>query len=214
MIKTCVSAIVSIAFLTACTSDMEQSNFELATSYFSQQEFEPSPRFTSLFEDQRPVLDIEFIDLGVAGKLVLEQQDGHYSRYLSADLGGVVLQGGLLHSLYGFGEPLVSAELSEPLSLIIAGRAGFANRFHTYVDGEDRPQIRSYRCEISIAGTREVVLQTGTFQTTLMLERCMNSSQSFENLYWVDRSHDEVIQSRQWVGENIGRMVTQVTRAN
>jgi len=212
MIKSCVRAIVSIGFMTACTSADEQTNLELVTSFFFQQEFVSPSRFASLLHEQRPVLEIEFIELGVAGKLILEQQDGPYARYLSADLGGVVLQRGLLHSLYGFGEPLVSAELSEPLSLITAGRAGFANRFHTYTDSEDRAQIRTYGCEISTVGAREVVLETGTVQTILMSEQCSGVGQSFENLYWVDRSRAEVIQSRQWVGKSVGSLATRVTR--
>lgn len=212
MTRSWTMAIASVFCLTACSSDREQLSFALASSYFSSGEFVAPPRFTNLFAQPRPVLDIEFIDLGVAGKLILEQQDGPYARYLSADLGGIVLQRGLLHSLYGFGEPLVGADLSQPLSLILAGRGGVADRFHTYIDGEDRAQRRTYRCEISDAGPREVVLEIGTVQTTLMSEQCVNLDQSFENLYWVDRSQDEIIQSRQWVGENVGSLVTRVTR--
>ncbi|MBB5723910.1 hypothetical protein FHS72_003557 [Loktanella ponticola] len=205
-------AFVFATSLAACSTDKEQSSFGLASSYFSQQQFAPSPRFNSLFAEQRSVLDIEFIDLGVTGKLILEQQDGAFARYLSADLGGVVLQRGILHSVYGFGEPLAGAELSQSLSLIIAGRSGVANRFHTYVDGEDRAQTRTYLCEIAPVGPRDVMLEAETVQTTLMSERCSSLEHSFDNLYWVDTLRGEAIQSRQWVGENVGSMVIRVTR--
>lgn len=212
MMRFLIVAFVFAISLAACSSDKEQSSFGLENSYFSQQEYVTPPRFNSLFLEQRPVLDIEFVDLGVAGKLILEQQDGSYARYLSADLGGVILQRGLLHSLYGFGEPLVGAEFSQSLSLIIAGRSGIAYRFHTYVDGEDRTQTRTYRCEVSTVGPQDVVFESGVIPSILMSERCVNLSQSFENNYWVERSRGEVIQSRQWVGENIGSLVTRVTR--
>lgn len=206
------SLLVSLAFvLTACSSDTEQSNLESITSYFSPDEFAPPPRFASLFSEPRPILDIEFVDLGVAGKLILEQQDGPYARYLSADLGGIVLQSGMLHSIYGFGEPLVGADLSQPLALVLAGRAGQADRFHTYIDGEDRAVRRTYRCEIDVQGASSVELTTGSVMATLMSETCQSLTGSFENLYWVDRRRREIIQSRQRVGENVGSMVTRVT---
>lgn len=197
--------------LAGCSSNSEGSGLDLVRNLVAPEAYVPPPRFTSLFNEPRPVLDIEFIDLGVAGKLILEQQDGAYARYLSADLGGIVLQNGMLHSIYGFGEPLVGADLSQPLALVLSGRAGQADRFHTYVDGEDRAVSRTYRCEIAVQGARTVDLTTGPVATTLMSETCQSLTNSFENLYWVDRNRREVIQSRQWVGDNVGSMVTRVT---
>ena len=202
---------LAVSLIPACGTDTEQSNFDFVSNYFSPAEFVPEPRFADLFDTPRPVLEIELLDLGVAGKLILEQQDGPYARYLSADLGSIILQRGLIHSMYSFGEPLVGADLSQPLALVLAAQAGVADRFHTYVDGEDRAINRTYRCEVAVQGPSEVVLETGTVQTTLMSEVCQNLDQSFENLYWVDRARDEVIQSRQWVGESVGLIVTRVT---
>lgn len=198
--------------MSSCSSDPERSNLGAATSYFAPDEYSPPLRFTALLNEPRTVLDIEFIDLGVAGKLILEQQDGDYARYLSADLGGIVLQNGMLHSIYGFGEPLVGAELSQPLALVLVGRTGTADRFHTYLDGEDRAVRRTYRCEIGVRETQDVELATGKVSTLLMSEACESLTNSFENLYWVDLMSLEIIQSRQWVGDNIGAMVTRVTR--
>lgn len=203
--------IVAALLLSGCGSNTERGGFDLARSYFSTEDYTPPPRFTALFNTPRPVLDIELIDLGVAGKLILEQQDGDYARYLGADLGGIILQNGMLHSIYGFGEPMAGSELSQPRALLLAGRAGKADRFHTYVSGEDRVISRTYRCDIAVQGARDVELTTGTVATTLMSESCKSPTNAFENLYWVDRRRGEIIQSRQWVGENIGSMVTRVT---
>ncbi len=197
--------------LAACSSDPEASGLDVVRNFVTPEEYVPPPRFTALFNEPRPVLDVEFTDLGVTGKLILEQQDGPYARYISADLGGIVLQKGMLHSMYGFGEPLAGADLTEPLGLVIAGRAGQTDRLHTYLNGEDRTVSRTYRCEVSIIGQRSVDLPTGSVETTLMSENCHGITNSFENLYWVDRKRDEIIQSRQWAGENIGSLVTQVT---
>lgn len=195
----------------ACSTDTEQSSVARASNYFSPGELVPPPRFVGLFNRPRPVLEIELVDLGVSGKLILEQQDGPYARYLSADLGSIILQRGLIHSIYSFGESLVGADLSQPLALVLATQAGVADRIHTYLDGEDRAISRNYRCDIAVQGVRDVDLETGTVQTTLMSETCQNLDQSFENLYWVDRRRGEVIQSRQWVGESVGSLITRVT---
>lgn len=198
-------------FLGSCTSDPEWSTLDAATSYFAPREYVPSARFTTLFREPRPVLDIEFVDLGVAGKLILEQEDGDYARYLSADLGGILLRNGMLHSIYSFGEPLVGAELSQSLALVLTGQSGQADRFHTYLNGEDELVRRTYRCDVDVHGDRDVELTTGKVATLLVSETCRNLDQVFENLYWINRSRQQVIQSRQWVSPNIGSMVTQVT---
>jgi hypothetical protein len=206
----CAAAILGLA--AACSSDStEPSPLSQINSIVSPGEFVPSARFNALFDVPRPILDTEFVDLGVAGKLILEQQDGPYARYLSSDLGGIILQHGMLHSMYGFGEPLISAELSEPLALVLAGRAGLADRFHTYLDGEDRTNIRTYRCTVTVVGASEVDYGTEIVKTTTMSESCQSLDQTFENTYWVDRKRGEIVQSRQWAGENVGRIVTRVT---
>lgn len=196
--------------LGGCSSDAERSTLDAATSYFVSGEYVPASRFTALFNGPRPTLEIEFVDLHVAGKLILEQQNGDYARYLSADLGGIVLQNGMLHSIYGFGEPLVGAELSQSLALVLTGQSGQADRFHTYLNGEDQAVRRTFRCEIDVQGSRDVDLLTKRVGTLLMSETCQSLNNSFENLYWVDLRRREIIQSRQWVGENVGAMVTQV----
>ena len=207
--------LVMLVFVTSvgCSSDGNKSSaVALASNYLAPGEFVPDPRFAQLFDRPRPVLDIEFVDLGVAGKLVLEQQDGGYSRYLSADLGGIVLQNGILHSMFGFGEPLAGAELSEPLRLILAGQSGQTDRFHTYTDGENRAVTRTFRCQIMAQGNRDVALENRQVVTRLLTESCHGLNQSFENIYFVDLAEGEVIQSRQWVGENVGYIATRVTR--
>lgn len=201
-----------LALLAGCISNnQEQTGLNAANEFINPSEFTPSARFSALFQEPRAVLDIEFIDLGVAGKLILEQQDGQYSRFLSSDLGGIVLQRGLVHSVFGFGEPLAASDLSEPLSLIMSGSAGSADRFHTYTDGQDLTVRTTFRCQLANRGPADVQLPTGKVATTLMSETCQSLEQSFENLYWIDRTRQEVIQSRQWVGPNVGSVVTQVT---
>lgn len=208
-----IALILSSAMLLAgcLNNEPEDTSLAAAVSYFSSEPFTPPPRFTRLFEEPRPILDIEFVDLGVAGKLILEQQNGPHARYLSADLGGIVLERGMLHSIFGFGEPLAGAELSQSLQLVLGVREGYSDRFHTYVNGENRTVSRTYRCSVSVVGARDVVLETGTVKTTLMSENCQSLNQSFENLYWVDLRRGEVIQSKQWAGENVGSIVTRVT---
>ena len=205
---TCAIAALALA---SCSSSTEITGIQQARETFLPGDFQPPARFTALFNEPRPILDVEFIELGVAGKLIVEQQDGDFVRYLSADLGGIVLQNGMLHSMFGFGEPLSAADLSAPLALVLAGRNGIADRFHTYTDGEGQAVSRTYRCSVEVKNQSDVAYPTRTVQALLITEDCQSLNQTFQNTYWVNQSTREIIQSRQWAGPTIGSLVTRVT---
>jgi len=153
-------------------------------------------------------LQVGFIDAGASGNLLLELRNGPYEHYISPDASSIVLQNGILHSMYGFGEALMSVEVTDPYALIIGGRRGTADRIHTYLGGDDRTFFRTYRCAIGSQGPDTVVLPHRTVQTNLMAESCMNADHRFLNLYWVDQSRGIIVQSRQWAGPNLGAVST------
>ncbi|MEL7257828.1 MAG: YjbF family lipoprotein, partial [Pseudomonadota bacterium] len=133
-----------------------------------------------------------------------------FEYWLSPEGAQVILQDGMLHGLRGFGEGLLASELTEPLALVRGLRPGVSDRFHTFLDGNDRAVTRTYRCLIERIGPEEIALADIQVNTVLMVERCRSLDQSFENFYWVAPARSQIVLSRQWAGPFLGALSTRV----
>nr|WP_317056598.1 YjbF family lipoprotein [Roseovarius sp. W115] len=172
---------------------------------------EIAPRYATLIKSKAPALQIGFPDLGKGGgTLLLERREGAFEYWLSPEGAQVILQGGMLHGLHGFGEGLLASELTEPLALVRALHPGVSDRFQTFLDGGDRAVTRTYRCTIERIGPEDIALADRLVSTVLMVERCRSLDQSFENFYWVVPASGQIVLSRQWAGPFLGALSTRV----
>ncbi len=195
--------------LTGCASSSgEPSGLQTAIAVAQGNDATVSPRFAALGTTPRPLMQIGLIDAGTAGTMVLEARNGPYEHYLSPNAASMTFNRGMLVQSYGFGESLVGAEVSEPLSLVLRGQSGTAERTHTYLGGDDRQSFRTFRCVIANEGTRSVQLPNRNTTAVFLRETCRNAEFAFENIYWVERGRGEIIQSRQWAGPNLGAVST------
>lgn len=195
-------------FLAACGQQGgEPSALDQARELISGED-EITDRFAALTTTPRPILQVGLIDAGTSGNMLLELRNGRYEHYLSPDASSIVLEDGILHSMFGFGEGLMGVEVSENRALIMSGQNGWAERIHTYLGGDDRTTFRTYRCAIANQGADEVALLRGTITARRMAEACRNTEHNFVNLYWIDDSRGEIVQSRQWAGPNLGAVST------
>lgn len=199
-------------FMAACAAspDRETGLTDVVLDRFSG----PSgvaPRFARLQRNGAPTLQIGFRERDLVGAVLLEQSDGPYDTWLGPDETTIVLQSGVLHSTRGLGGGLLASELSQPIALIRARQPGFADRFHTYLRGDDRAVTTTFRCVIAREGARDVTLNTGSVSAQLMSEECSSLTQDFRNLYWVD-GQGTIIQSSQWAGPFLGPLSTRVVR--
>lgn len=169
-----------------------------------------APRFVTLFRSEAPTLQVGFVDQGTNANLLLERTNGDFAYWLSADGAHIVLQSGMLHSTRGLGEGLLASDLSEPLATVRTLRGGWSDRLHTYLDGNDRAETRTYRCLIENEGQKQIQLASGPVSTVLMTENCRSLDQEFTNFYWVIASSGQIVQSRQWAGPVIGSVSTRV----
>lgn len=199
-----------VLHLAACGTTVEEDTaLGLAIGGFSGgQEFEP--RFTALLRADATALQVGFIEQDTSGALLLERTKGDFSFWLSSDGAQLIFQGGILHGTRGFGEGLLASELSQPLARIRSLQGGQSDRFHTYLDGNDKAVTRTYRCLIENAGPRDLALGTGQVSTQLMREDCRSLDQSFRNLYWVIPGSGRIVQSRQWAGPFMGEISTRI----
>lgn len=197
--------------LAACSSDSEQRAPLLETATrLSGTGPNATPRFAARLSAGAPVLQIGFVETKQSANLLLERRHGEFDYWISVEGAHVILQSGMLHGTRGFGEGLLASDLSAPLALVLARRSGQADRFHTYLDGNDRAVTRTYRCRIDNDGPQQIELATGPVATTLMTERCRSLDQSFVNFYWVSAASGQIVQSRQWAGPRLGSLSTRV----
>lgn len=170
-----------------------------------------SPRYLSLIKSKAPVLQIGFPNARIGGgALLLESRANGFEYWLSPEGAQVVLQNGVLHGLRGFGEGLLASELSNPIKHIRNLRSGVSDRFHTYLDGNDQATTRTYRCVFEHRSAHVIKVHKKLLSAELMIERCKNTSQSFENLYWIDPKSRRIVLSRQWAGPVLGALSTRV----
>lgn len=197
--------------LAACGGTASRdSPIKLVTDSFGLTQTQVSPRFAAVFKAEAPLLQVSFVEAGISSNLVLERRDGAFDYWLSPDGAHLILQSGMLHSTRGVGEGLLASELSEPLALVRNRRAGVSDRFHTYLDGNDRTVTRTYRCVVTNEGRKEIALATGPVRPVLMTENCRSLDQEFVNFYWVMPSSGQIVQSRQWAGPVSGAISTRI----
>ncbi len=171
---------------------------------------EYTPRFAALARAEAPALQVGFVERQEGGTLLLERRDGAFDYWLTPEGAQIILQNGMLHGTRGFGEGLLASELSAPWAHIRGLKNGYSDRFHTYLDGNDRAVARTYRCLFTRGETSDIALRSGPVQTVQMRENCRSLDQEFTNIYWVTPGARRIVQSRQWAGPYIGALSTRV----
>lgn len=165
---------------------------------------EPSPRFRALLSAGASALVASVEARGAAATFLLESRRDGVESWLSPDEVALQLRAGFLVGTRGLGGDMMSGDASQSAALVLAGREGLAERFHGFLAGDDRVALRSYVCEIASRGFRDIDIGNGPARTVLFQERCMNPQETFQNLYWLDPTRGEILQSRQWAGPLTG----------
>lgn len=138
--------------------------------------------------------------------------NGPYHHWATPSGQILTLRGGVLVATRGLGYDLMSAEADGSARLIRERRLGNTDKVLRYLDGEDDEVPMGLKCTVSNQGPESVRLATGeTRAATKMRETCISGRLTLNNFYWVDARGD-VVQSRQWGGEEIGEVVIQSLR--
>ena len=201
-----LAAVIAVA-LTACTNTTD--DFTVATtSLFGPGQVDP--RVVALQENDPTFLKMALLKFNAGSLTVLEARNGEYETWLASDGSSITTRAGFLQSTRGLGQGLMAADVSEPLAMVRAGSEGQSTRFHSYLDGNDEIEIRTYVCDIESRGQDVVQFDTATINTRMMAETCNSMDQEFENLYWLYPPTNEIVQSSQWAGEFLGMVAMQV----
>ena len=178
--------------------------------------FPNTPRFHPRAEAlaaRRPIpprLEVGFPSRDLAGVMLLETERDGVQTWLTADGATITLEQGMLTSAIGFGGGMSGSDLRQSAALILTGRSGRAERFHSFLNGDDEIELHAYRCRITPLGPDTVVVQGTPVATQKQQEDCYGLAQQFTNIYWVQDSTGRIVQSSQWTGDFLGNMVIKV----
>lgn len=201
VMKRQLSRLVVVLLLAACSN--VDSGATLFEAIVSSRSSATDPKAKALYDAGAPRLRVAFPKTDRVGLMVLEASRNGIETWVSAEGATLILERGMLKGTRGFGAGLLASDVSQSLEAVLSGRQGYVDRFHTFLTGEDRATTLNYKCEIENRGADTVQASGRAFQARLVAEKCSNSRQSFENLYWVSGSRG-IVQSTQWAGDFLG----------
>ncbi|MBO9448605.1 YjbF family lipoprotein [Ruegeria sp. R14_0] len=178
--------------------------------------FPNAPRFNPRAEAlaaRRPIpprLEVGFPSRDLAGVMLLETERAGVQTWLTADGATITLERGLLTSALGFGDGMMGSDVRQSAALILGSGAGRAERFHSFLNGDDEIDLRAYDCQITSLGPETVLLRGTPVATEKRQEDCFGVADRFTNVYWVRNSTGRIVQSSQWTGPFLGNMFIKV----
>lgn len=172
-------------------------------------------RFAQLLQAGTPALQVG-VEKDQSSTIALREvsRDGVDS-YVSTDGISLKLRRGFLVGTAGFGGDMSGSNVEDSIGAVLVRRGGVTERFHTFLNGENEAVTRSYVCIVANRGPRQIQVGTRDSQlrsiaTILIEEDCKSLDQSFTNLYWLGGRGGQIVQSRQWAGEQTGPLVMRV----
>lgn len=157
----------------------------------------------------RPLLMARLPRLGTRAMMRPSGRNGDVITWKAPDEVSISLAGGVLVATRGLGPDLMSAEVTRTRAMLAGApmpARGYA-RLHSYLDGEHRPQFKSFLCRDAGRRPETIALRGMTRQTLRVTERCTSPDAGFVNEYWIG-ADGLVWRSRQWIGPGVGYLET------
>lgn len=152
--------IVVLTLLGACTNTSDDFNQIKRILTPGQVGFDP--RFAALVEagDAVPALHVSLVAQNRASAVLLESSRGGVETWLTPDGATLIMRKGMLVGTRGFGAGLMASDIEHSLAMVLGGQERLADRFLTFLDGNDVISTRTYRCEIeNRAAARYLLVQ-------------------------------------------------------
>ncbi len=193
--------------LISCGEAQEDVDLLKGTLFPNAPRFHPRAEALAARHPLPPRLEVGFPSRDLAGVMLLETERAGVQTWLTADGATITLERGMLTSAIGFGGGLAGSDVSQSATLILTGGTGRAERFHSFLNGNDEIELHAYKCQITALGSEAVVLQGTPVVTQKQQEDCYGVAERFTNIYWVQDSTGRIVQSSQWTGDFLGNMV-------
>jgi hypothetical protein len=198
-------ALTLIAGLTACSSDPDNSN--LLTEFIGPKgEVEPDETFLAYEAAGAPALVMSLQSTPNAFTVFVRQTTNAKGEetWISLDKLSIGMKSGMIIATRGLGADQLAGDPYQTLAALKAGRNGVTERFVTHINGENQAETLVFRCSVTFQKQAPVDLGGYTANTDLYYEDCRNTQTKFRNFFWVERGSRQLVQSRQWISENLG----------
>lgn len=150
-----------------------------------------------------PRMELALIDRGTSALLVKAGERDSISTWRTVDNTQIFTRRGLVIGTRGLAFDMMSAETGGAETPILGGRTAQIQRFYTYLDGDDRTEIRAYVCDISPAGAKSVEIPSGSpISGALVREVCHSPGGNFTNLYVVREGR--ILLTLQFISDRVG----------
>lgn len=198
-------ALTLIAGLTACSSDPDNSNL-LADFIGGKDAIEPDETFLAYEAAGAPELIMSLQSIPNAFTAFVRQTTNAKGEetWISLDRLSLGMKDGMIIATRGLGADQLAADPYQTLAALKAGRNGITERFITHINGESQAETLAFRCSVTFQKQAPVDLGGYTANTDLYYEDCRNTQTKFRNFFWVERDSRQLVQSRQWISENLG----------
>ncbi len=209
MIRFIVFSALLLLGLAACSNT--DYNIDTARELFFPNKQEFVERYKRAAQRGAPQLKLALLEFEEGSLVVQDSTRDGVITWITPDGGTIKTREQIIVGMIGFGAGLLAADVDDTLAMIQTGNQGVADRFHTYLTGENKTVTRTYRCVIApIPGAQQIVLGTSAVETQLISEDCRSLDQHFQNFYWVMPGNRRIVQTSQWTGEFVGVVGTQV----
>lgn len=207
--------------LSACSSasDNEVSATKLARGILLPQKAPPPPTAQQiglaaaavLAGTSEPVILVSIPKINATTVMQRIETNGAYSTFATGDRRTITLRGGMITATRGLGNDVMSSTLDDLQTLITERRAGEAQRYMRYLDGEDIIEPIQTGCVVSVEGSSQMVIGEINSPVTTVKEYCRWKQTDFVNSYQVSNA-GRILQSRQWLSERNEYVIVQQLR--
>jgi len=157
-----------------------------------------------------PLIRVELEKTGGLATLVLVDEKAGWRTWFTADGASLTFQRGVLVQSRGLGADLMTTDARSTIRALPRRSGTGLARIQRYLDGENHTLALQFTCSLQNIGPATVEILGQRYATQQLRESCTNTTQSFQNDYWIAPGDGVIWQSRQWVGPDLGYISVQV----
>lgn len=156
-----------------------------------------------------PIIEVRIEKTDAFAALAPVRENAGAVTWFTADKIGLTFRHGILIRSQGLGADLFAADIAGTVDALSHKSKNEFRRVHRYMDDENHMVSLTFTCNIENKGQEEIGITDRTHQTIHLIERCKNETVNFANAYWASARSGKIIQSRQWVGSDLGFLFIQ-----
>lgn len=211
----------ALGSLAACGNDTSTVNpvqvaSDVGKGLFSNRSAPPAPigdqQIASvLAATQEPVILVNLADLETEALLLRIETNGAYQTFATSARQTITQRDGMITATRGLGGDLMSSEPEALLAQVRSGRPGQVPYVVRYLRGDEATMTYTYRCTVTPAGSESVMRGALNLDGRKVTADCLGDGTPFTASFVTDRS-GAIVKSEQWLGDYIGKVISQTLR--